>query len=64
MLIAYEDLGQLLIKDIPGDDSRVGPHPTANHEDVIRIRDAAKVERPDVRWKIVGSGPWGVHGNS
>jgi hypothetical protein len=62
MLIAYEESGRLLIKDIPGDDTRVGPHPTANNRDAIRIRAAAMAERADVHWKIVGNGPWGVHG--
>jgi hypothetical protein len=61
MLVAYDDLG-LKIKDIPGDDARVGPNPIAAHVDAIRIRDAAMAERPEVRWEIVGKGPWGVHG--
>jgi hypothetical protein len=61
MLVAYEDLG-LKIKDIPGDDTRVGPHPIATYEDAVRIRDEAVAERPEVRWEIVGKGPWGVHG--
>lgn len=62
MIIAYEESGRLLIKDIPGDETRVGPHPTATQKDAIRIRGAAMAERPDVHWTIVGNGPWGVHG--
>jgi hypothetical protein len=61
MLVAYEDLG-FKIKDIPGDDARVPPHPIATHANAVQIRDAAMAERPDVRWEIVGNGPWGVYG--
>jgi hypothetical protein len=61
MLVAYEDLG-LKIRDTPEDDTLVGPRPIATHEDAIRIRDEAVAERPEVRWEIVGKGPWGVHG--
>ena len=60
MLVAYEDLG-LKIKDIPGEDTRVGPHPIATHPDAVRIREAAMAERPEVLGNS-GDGPWGVHG--
>lgn len=61
MLVAYEDSG-LKIKDIPLDDTRVGPESIANLDDAIRIRDEAVARRPEVRWNIVGEGPWVVHG--
>jgi len=61
MLVAYEDSG-LKIKDIPLDEARVGPKPIATPEDALRIRDQAVAQRPEVRWNIVGEGPWGVHG--
>lgn len=61
MLVAYEDPG-LKIEEIPLDDSQVGPKPIATLEAAARIRDEAADERPEVRWDIVGAGPWGVHG--
>ena len=62
MLIAYEDFGQLLIKDIPMDETRIGPNPIDKQADAIRICGTATAKRPDVNWEIVGNGPWGVHG--
>jgi hypothetical protein len=61
MLVAYEDPG-LKIEEIPLDDSLVGPKPIATRDDAVRIRDEAADQRPEVRWEIVGVGPWGVHG--
>jgi len=62
MLVAYEDRGTLKFKNIPADDTGVGPHPIATFADAARIRDAAEIQRPELRWIIEGAGPWGVHG--
>ena len=60
MLFAYEDLGVLTIKDYPMDETRVPLTPIETHEEAVRIRDWAMAQRREVRWKIVGKGPWGV----
>jgi hypothetical protein len=61
MLMAYEDLG-FKIKDIPMEEARVPLCPIDGHAAAVRILEKAKIERPEVSWVIVGSGPYGVHG--
>ena len=61
MLVAYENHG-LQIKEIPEEDIRVFLHPISSHAETLRILADAARQRPDVRWVIVGVGPWGVRG--
>jgi hypothetical protein len=61
MLVAYEHDG-LQIKEIPEDDVKVFLHPIASRTETVRILAEAARQRPDVRWVIVGVGPWGVRG--
>jgi len=62
MLVAYEQHG-LQIKEIPEEDIKVFLHPIASHTETLRILAEAARQRPDVRWVIVGLGPWGVRGD-
>jgi hypothetical protein len=62
MLVAYEDRGVIQIKDAPTEETRVPLHPIETHADAVRRRAGAMLQRPKVRWEIVGKGPYGVHG--
>jgi hypothetical protein len=61
MLMAYED-GGLRIKDIPMEETRVPLYPIESRSDAERILEEAKRQRPDLRWAIKGTGPYGIHG--
>jgi hypothetical protein len=61
MLVAYEDLG-FKIADIPPDDPRVPSRSIDTHANAEKVLAWAKVERPEITWRIVGDGPFGVHG--
>ena len=60
MLSAYDDRG-FVIKDIPMDDTRIPTLPILTLTEARAIQQWAKQQRPDVSWKIVGDGPYGVH---
>ena len=61
MLMAYEDCG-FKIKDVPLEETRVPLLPMESRSEAERILSEAKRQRPDVRWAIEGTGPYGVHG--
>jgi hypothetical protein len=63
MLMAYEDVGGFKIKDYPLEETRVPFRPIDSHDKALQILEWAKNERRDVQWKIVGNGPFGVHGH-
>jgi hypothetical protein len=61
MLMAYDDCG-FKVKDVPTEETRLPIHPIENLSDAKRILSEAQKQRPDVRWQIRGTGPYGVHG--
>ena len=59
MLMAYDDCG-FKIKNIPTDDTRVGPNPIEDLSKAQEILEWAKHERPTVKWTLEGKGPFRV----
>jgi hypothetical protein len=61
MLIAYEDavLG-FQIKDVPVEEAKSPFHPISNKGEATRLQREASRRRPDIRWVIVGDGPFSV----
>jgi len=60
MSMAYKDRGRLVIRDVPLEETRLGADPIATYSEALEVLERAKKERPDVRWKIEGSGPYRV----
>jgi hypothetical protein len=63
MLMAYEDMGEFRIKDVPADDPRVPLYPINYLSKAAEIREWAKNQGDDFIWKIEGKGPYRVSGN-
>ena len=56
MLMAYDD-GGYTIKDVPGDDARVGPNPIPDLSAAKKILAWAQKIAPKVKWVLEGEGP-------
>jgi len=63
MLIVYEDPGMgFQITDVPVNDLKTF-HPISNKGEALRLQREAQRRRPEIRWVIVGEGPYSVQGN-
>ena len=64
--MAYEEVGGWKIVEVPIDaligEPRIPLHPIDQLYKARQILAWAKDQRPDVKWKIIGGGPYGVHG--
>ena len=58
MLTAYEDGDGFQIKELK--DPRISAQPIVNYSNALRILEKAKDQRPDIRWEMVGGGPYSV----
>jgi hypothetical protein len=61
MLMAYEDDDGFQIKDLGMEAPRIPVHSIVNYSDAVRTLEKAQNQRPDVRWEMVGGGPYRVH---
>lgn len=59
MLVAYEDLG-FQVKELSEQELKFGFHPITSRGEAQRIQREASRRRPDIRWTIVGEGPFSV----
>jgi hypothetical protein len=60
--MAYDDV-RFTIKDIPAEDTTVGPKPIEDLSKAKEILAWAEKERPTVSWIIEGKGPFRVREN-
>jgi hypothetical protein len=63
MLVAYEDLG-FQVKDLSEQELKFAFHPISSRGEAQRIQREASRRRPDIRWTIVGEGPFSVREQS
>jgi hypothetical protein len=63
MLVAYEDLG-FQVKDLSEQELKFSFHPISSRGEALRIQKEASRRRPDIRWVIVGEGPFSVRQQS
>jgi hypothetical protein len=61
MLMAFKD-GEFKIKDVPSEDAGVRLHSIETRPEAVEILKWAKGQRSDVKWIIVGKGPYGIRG--
>ena len=62
MLIAYEETAGFKIVDAPTGETQVPLRPIEKLYKARQILAWAADQRSDMKWKIVGAGPYGVHG--
>jgi hypothetical protein len=63
MLVAYEDLG-FQVKDLSEQELKFSFRPISSRGEALRIQKEASRRRPDIRWVIVGEGPFSVRQQS
>jgi hypothetical protein len=61
--VAYEDLG-FQGKDLSEQELKFAFHPISSRGEAQRIQREASRRRPDIRWTIVGEGPFSVQEQS